>query len=221
MGLARALMARRCLALSPRPKFAVESRRSRAMDRPAACPDWCAAAEDQSSSCLGVRPVTFPVQIGQRYGQLTVQKIIPQGAGKSRRILCLCDCGRLYETNANRLYLGKTTRCINCANPKWFPSEEYDHHVRHQFHNYRNGARRRGYDYLLTRENFREIYLADCTYCGISPSKGIDRRDNSLGYLLENCVPCCKDCNLAKRDMSEESFLAWVARIAAKQGFSL
>jgi hypothetical protein len=55
----------------------------------------------------------------------------------------------------------------------------------------------------------------------MSPARGIDRRDNSVGYLISNCAPCCKNCNLAKRDMSEAEFLRWVARIATKQGFSL
>ena len=33
----------------------------------------------------------------------------------------------------------------------------------------------------------------------------------------EACAPCCSDCNYAKREMSQESFLNLVARIYAHQ----
>jgi len=35
---------------------------------------------------------------------------------------------------------------------------------------------------------------------------GIDRVDNSLGYVKENCKSCCFRCNKIKRDMSLEEF---------------
>lgn len=159
------------------------------------------------------------VEIGQKFGILTVLEIGSSGAGKSRWVNCLCDCGIKHRTDAGRLYRGVTRRCQRCANNPYYSVQES--HVRKQFVNYKGGANRRGYDYKLSLDEFREIYLKDCFYCGISPAKGIDRQDNSQGYLLKNCVPCCKYCNLAKRDMSERDFLSWVARIAAKQGFSL
>lgn len=36
---------------------------------------------------------------------------------------------------------------------------------------------------------------------------GIDRKDNNLGYTLENCVPCASGVNWAKRSMSYENFI--------------
>ena len=36
-------------------------------------------------------------------------------------------------------------------------------------------------------------------------------------YSAANCVPCCSDCNYAKREMSQESFKNLVARIYAHQ----
>lgn len=35
---------------------------------------------------------------------------------------------------------------------------------------------------------------------------GIDRKDNSIGYTKENCVPCCVVCNRGKNSMSEEDW---------------
>jgi hypothetical protein len=42
---------------------------------------------------------------------------------------------------------------------------------------------------------------------------GIDRVDNTKGYTLENCVPCCTRCNLAKHTMSLTAFKEWVAEV--------
>lgn len=42
---------------------------------------------------------------------------------------------------------------------------------------------------------------------------GIDRVDNNKGYTITNSVPCCKDCNFAKRDMTHDEFIAWVTRV--------
>jgi len=64
--------------------------------------------------------------------------------------------------------------------------------------------------------------------CGIEPKQirkdrlhlngdyvhnGIDRLDSSRGYILENCVPCCKVCNYAKRNMSVNDFLNWIKKV--------
>jgi DNA repair exonuclease SbcCD ATPase subunit len=56
-----------------------------------------------------------------------------------------------------------------------------------------------------------------CVYCGANERIGIDRINSSLGYSVENCEPCCADCNYAKRDMDKETFLNLIARIYAHQ----
>jgi hypothetical protein len=44
---------------------------------------------------------------------------------------------------------------------------------------------------------------------------GIDRVDNSkeIGYIIENCVPCCFPCNEMKRQSTQEDFLLQVEKI--------
>ena len=42
---------------------------------------------------------------------------------------------------------------------------------------------------------------------------GVDRIDNSRGYEEGNVVPCCRQCNWSKRDLTTEQFLAWVLRV--------
>ena len=42
---------------------------------------------------------------------------------------------------------------------------------------------------------------------------GIDRYDSKLGYTIENSVPCCKNCNRAKSDLSFEDFKLHIKKI--------
>ena len=42
---------------------------------------------------------------------------------------------------------------------------------------------------------------------------GVDRVDNSLGYIKENCVACCKICNNAKSTLSISEWQEWIIRV--------
>jgi hypothetical protein len=48
---------------------------------------------------------------------------------------------------------------------------------------------------------------------------GIDRLDSKVGYVEENVVSCCADCNFAKQRLSKSQFLDLVKRIAIHQGW--
>lgn len=43
---------------------------------------------------------------------------------------------------------------------------------------------------------------------------GIDRLINSIGYIVDNCVPCCSICNTAKGSMDVDIFYRWIITIA-------
>ena len=42
---------------------------------------------------------------------------------------------------------------------------------------------------------------------------GIDRVNNDLGYNINNCVPCCTECNIMKSVLTLEQFLSHIKRI--------
>lgn len=83
-------------------------------------------------------------------------------------------------------------------------------------------AKSRKLDFLLTKEQYKSFALDVCFYCGKQPSticrsaglrelsilkNGIDRIDSNVGYIYDNCVTCCLQCNIAKMDYSYEEFL--------------
>ena len=99
--------------------------------------------------------------------------------------------------------------------------------------NYTDKAELRGIPFNLCLSEFRFLIEQECHYCGAPPTQrmevryppkpwyipflynGIDRRDNNIGYTLENCLPCCGTCNMMKRDMGYQEFLEHIAKIHA------
>ena len=82
----------------------------------------------------------------------------------------------------------------------------------------------------MSFEEFIPLVSQDCFYCGLPPvnstpvwgsSKGfpyngVDRLDSTKGYSLENIVPCCGPCNVAKNNLGKDEFLAMIKRIYLK-----
>lgn len=81
---------------------------------------------------------------------------------------------------------------------------------------YRARAKRKGFNFAITRQQFDSLTSASCFYCG-GEGGGIDRKDSHIGYVAENCLPCCYQCNSAKKDLSQDAFLDWVKRISKHQ----
>ena len=84
-----------------------------------------------------------------------------------------------------------------------------------KYNSYKSGAKERCYEFKLTIAEFECLIKQSCHYCGTKKQKysGIDRKDNSKGYLIDNCLPCCSICNRAKNDMKYEDFIDWIKLI--------
>jgi hypothetical protein len=74
-----------------------------------------------------------------------------------------------------------------------------------RFQQLKSHAKRRSLDVVLTFEEYCEIIKYECIYCEGSFRKFndysgyfIDRLDNSIGYIIDNCYPCCDICNRIK-----------------------
>lgn len=104
--------------------------------------------------------------------------------------------------------------------------------IRRAYDNIRYRAVRKGLEFDVAFEQFKEISQHDCFYCGAGPSNvcvtgggtfrynGLDRVDSGDGYVEGNIVVCCRVCNLAKLDMPIDVFLSWLDRLARYQGYS-
>jgi len=68
-----------------------------------------------------------------------------------------------------------------------------------RFSKLKSKTKTEGTEMSLSLEEYTEIVKDGiCLYCQSDLPKwgyGLDRLDNRLGYVKENVVPCCKDCN--------------------------
>lgn len=177
----------------------------------------------------------FKDQTGKVFGKCTVIKLVGHdcynGVRKKPVYECLCHCGELFLVRGNDLV---TKRQISCGRHNFFTAE-YNKKTKNKvfwdtksavLSSYKRGALDRGLEFSISKERFFSLVKQDCFYCGASPSmvrkprlatktssfihNGIDRLDNSLGYIEGNVVPCCKNCNKMKHTYS---LLEWIEQI--------
>ena len=69
----------------------------------------------------------------------------------------------------------------------------------------------------LTFEQYQIIVINPCYYCNIIDTEkgfnGIDRKNSDIGYLVENCVSCCKMCNKLKGTLDDGCFIRRIGHI--------
>jgi hypothetical protein len=82
---------------------------------------------------------------------------------------------------------------------------------------YKKGAAERGLEFTISDECATALLLGNCAYCGKMDegTNGIDRCDNTKGYIPGNCLSCCSRCNFAKRAMTGQAFLAMCYDVVA------
>jgi len=84
------------------------------------------------------------------------------------------------------------------------------------FNVYKRSAEYKNLDFEVTFDDYVKIVESNCYYCGIIQEKGfngIDRKDQKLGYILENCVSCCKICNYMKGSLCASVFVKRIEHI--------
>lgn len=180
--------------------------------------------------------------IGKKSHRLTVIGPSKKAkSGRSTRTLwkCKCECGNesWVVTNAINKRLIKSCGCWarevsrasckarNIVLPLGVAAK------RQVISAYKSDARRHGKKWELAEEQATMLFEGDCHYCGSPPSNvhnnpnlngnytynGIDKIIPSIGYVIENCVSCCFQCNRAKSDHSQQDFIEHARRIVAHQ----
>jgi 5-methylcytosine-specific restriction endonuclease McrA len=148
-----------------------------------------------------------------------------------RYYLCQCDCGSQKIIHGSLLKSGNTKSC-GCLSREIRAATALPGSLGAMrqviLQNYKRGGK--GKSWNITEEEFYNTTQKSCFYCGVSPSQrrkgkgnghdfiynGIDRVDSKKGYTLDNIVPCCRNCNIAKNDMTTKEFLSWIIRVWGK-----
>lgn len=169
--------------------------------------------------------------IGLKFGRLTVLEHKSRNEG----YICKCDCGNVTIARTYSLKKGLHQSC-GCLSKEKMASRCYKGYGVSALHgiyqNYKRAAIKRKYEFKLSKSEFETLILQKCYYCGDSGSmtwasrnkiivgdvykyNGIDRVDNTIGYIPTNCVPCCDICNNSKSTLSVEQWREWIVKIHA------
>lgn len=175
--------------------------------------------------------------VGQKFHMLTVIARVHQNDNLNRALwLCKCDCGKERVVSGAKLRMKSyPIKCCGCST-RAHNSNRCDQALREMYFKYKSSAKKRGHQFDITVDFFKTTVLKRCNYCGAEPERvvktagtgrklafgeakmnGLDRKDNNIGYVTENCVSCCQFCNFAKYKFSESEFLNWANRLAAYQ----
>ena len=163
---------------------------------------------------------------GKKFGRLTVVSFAGYLGKKNYTQAhwnCICECDNSCCITSSRLKIGTTKSCgcfkketsiINGKNRKGAQYRVPDENVaaNGMFRSYMYNAKISRIDFSLTVEECIKLFKGNCYYCGIEPIQvrqfaghkerfihnGIARLDMNKGYVLDNCVSCCKTCNYKK-----------------------
>lgn len=118
-----------------------------------------------------------------------------------------------------KYHSGLCTSCSQIKVPEY--QTIYNHLV--------SGAKRKNIPISLTFEEFVLFTkINECIYCKnyVTWTKhkkrnsniryNLDRKDNSKGYTLDNCVVCCKECNYIKSDKISFNEMLLISNIINK-----
>jgi len=132
--------------------------------------------------------------------------------------LCV-TCNKSCDSNAIT-----NDKCLECYNT--YCKNEHNRNPRSEegtlvrkITEYKKSAHRRGKTWNLSDECARNLFQSKCAYCDmLVVFNGIDRVDSSKEYTEDNCVSCCKYCNILKGSYSVSNFLEIVQYLLSANG---
>lgn len=84
----------------------------------------------------------------------------------------------------------------------------------------KRGAKDRGLELSITKDQHADLIKdGKCYYCEYSLPKtggGLDRKDNSVGYVIDNLVPCCTYCNVLKSSLLSHDEMVEIIAVLKK-----
>lgn len=171
---------------------------------------------------------------GQKFNRLTAIRLSHVGKHNRSYFLFRCDCG------AEKIILGSLVKSENTKSCGCLSGEVKRRRISKNHSEvtaiilgYKRHAVRRGFQFLLSREEVVAIISKNCYYCGDKPSNrqrtknsldggllynGIDRVGSNGDYTTDNVVPCCGFCNKAKGSRTKDEFLGKIRMIAEQWG---
>lgn len=171
---------------------------------------------------------TLEKYIGMTKGVLTVIELDHETYDPIKQIKrsyfkCKCNrCGRITIVRADRFGKNETYKpvsCSHCVRDKQKETAEQKYKIkdtksyRDRINSIKSNAKMRNISIELTDLELKNLLDQKCYYCNCEKAMGIDRLDSKKGYTKENCVACCKICNIMKNKFPIDLFIDKINKI--------
>lgn len=174
------------------------------------------------------------IHTGKNIGRLLIGEVVgyrQRKAGERKynvaAYVATCSCGNICYITSEGITSGevKSCGCLYRETRKTNLLPEGECAFNRIYTRYKNQAIKKNRVFSLNKEEFKYLIDGKCHYCGTGPSSvqsestkyiynGIDRKDNQIGYTLDNSVTCCSICNSAKGALEYTRFLSLCRTIA-------
>jgi len=129
---------------------------------------------------------------------------------ESNCLSCCKMCNYMKGSLSERVFLDRIEHILTTNEKiegRLFP-DAFCNYNSAQYTQYKNRAVKKSLDFVLSKDEFDVISSNSCYLCNKGCSSthhnGLDRIDNSKGYIEDNVKSCCGGCNYMKRDYSVE-----------------
>jgi len=138
-------------------------------------------------------------------------------------IPCCKHCNRMKHILHPVFFMGKAKLITqfqetNLENKDFYATWKiYIHKVpTHYIYVKRVTEEKRELEYSLTKEQYDELIYKPCYLCGYKNivGNGLDRQDNTKGYIIDNVLPCCSTCNMMKAFYNKDDFIKQMKKIS-------
>ena len=174
----------------------------------------------KSCGCLqkeGPRDRAIALRMGRKYQHASILRHLGNYVYEFK-----CQCGKLFTKAAKRIHARSNCGCLN---NQYKPVNAVG--VNTVYSTYKDNAHRHRRPFELDKSTFASLLAGNCAYCSDPPSgkiilsgdgrvfmyNGIDRLDNTEGYVQGKVVTCCNRCISLKNKYSYAEFTNIVKRI--------
>ena len=178
----------------------------------------------------------FKYSTGDVVGNLEIKGLggTSKSGGRLYRVLCLL-CGSVTDKRLQTIERAKSCGCMQskregkAAGSGRRTAEGTRVEINTLISIYKSNARKRDISFDLTYTQFETLVDGECYFCGDTGGNtlrkrgyndysytGIDRVDNSVGYLPSNCISCCSWCNRAKNNGTLANFVDKCKKISSR-----
>lgn len=181
--------------------------------------------------------VEYAIRCETKFGKLTILSICEERTARGEKILlCSCECGKTIRLPRTRLFHDnvKSCGCLRDDQEYVVGNRTYEPQIASARSRFNSSTYKDG---NLAFDQFLALSQLRCHYCDAQPSNnynvfkkytakntyaldngnfvynGLDRLDSSRPHDIDNVVPCCWECNMAKNNRTVEQFARWILRV--------